>query len=270
MSEEDFESAEESVTVDNDIDCDGLFPGVELFIQQMLLNDAEPNIKTFQLLLPLCKSARDEEVILEMMKGLNVQADAMFLQKLLRRRGMEDLKQAKEFVASLEPFFGDHLTKEQCYKMLIPACKTFTNAMQLMDMFKADGMAFDEEMYGRFLWVAGRIKDFKYMTEILKIMHQEDVKPNLRILNTLDYAAEFDFKEILQKENLEKGEENWAKRMHNEQQGYRGYLTLWKKTMVPEQYELELNTKQIMVSEDLLEVDEEDTDDSDDEKYAHL
>ena len=95
MSEEDFESAEESVTVDNDIDCDGLFPGVELFIQQMLLNDAEPNIKTFQLLLPLCKSARDEEVILEMMKGLNVQADAMFLQKLLRRRGMEDLKQAK-------------------------------------------------------------------------------------------------------------------------------------------------------------------------------
>lgn len=72
------------------------FPGVEKFIQIMALEDVNPDIRTFQMLLHLTSSKSEEEYLMNLMKSCNITPDATFFDSVIKKKALEgDLKQAK-------------------------------------------------------------------------------------------------------------------------------------------------------------------------------
>ena len=72
------------------------FPGVEKFIQIMALEDVNPDIRTFQMLLHLTSSKSEEEYLMNLMKSCNITPDDTFFDSVIKKKALEgDLKQAK-------------------------------------------------------------------------------------------------------------------------------------------------------------------------------
>ncbi|XP_077992546.1 pentatricopeptide repeat-containing protein 1, mitochondrial-like [Glandiceps talaboti] len=207
-----------------------LIGGVCGVIERMKQHNAKPNIKTYTILLdsvPMTLKAEIELMVAMDTEG--VVGDISFYNAIIRRRSKRnDLKSAKMIVPVItsKGLYPDLRT----YVNLACACFRKEDGLQLLREVKAAGLVANVYLYGALINAARRKRDYSYLTEIMKSMKANDVKPNEVIIRQLELAAAFTT-------DIGRGFKRKLEPQYAKIQGFRGYYSEWLEEMETEMEE---------------------------------
>ncbi|XP_022784229.1 pentatricopeptide repeat-containing protein 1, mitochondrial-like isoform X2 [Stylophora pistillata] len=153
---------------DKSVELQDYFPGVEKFIQIMALEDVNPDIRTFQMLLHLTASKSEEGYLMNLMKSCKITPDAIFFHSIIKTKALEgDLKQAKEYMNQLQEKLK-FSPSEASYQALACGCRNQNQGLALLDDMEAEGITAGQSVYGTLIAGAAKLRQFTYLVKLVK------------------------------------------------------------------------------------------------------
>lgn len=225
--------------------------GQEDFLRIMEEYSVKPDIKTFTQMLPLLdESTEAENMLLDKMKSLEINADIDFYNMLIKKRCMrldyecandvmKIIKAESEFRKKRYP----HSKKLRLnvnimtYGVLALTCKTKENAEQLLNNMKEHQLKVNIEILGTLIKHGTFTSNFSYVSYIMDVVQEEGLQVNEMFLRHLENFNEKCLKII------EKGCNNGQSNPQRFQQAYKSFsnkYTNWLK---------ELNVKETLKEE---------------------
>ncbi|XP_075036023.1 pentatricopeptide repeat-containing protein 1, mitochondrial [Mixophyes fleayi] len=205
-----------------------LIGDLEGILQKMKEDKVYPTIKTFTLLAEVMKpDIQAEAILLDIMKGFQIQPDLTFFNTfLLKRSKTMNLKIAMELL----PIMAQRGVAPNIYTFcnLARACRKKEDGLQLLQDMTIAGFHPNNNVYSTLIDVAIKRLDYIYLIDILRDMRNRNVAPNEVVIRQLEFAAQYPpHFDRHQKKNV------FLERID----GFRGYYTRWLEWMDAEETE---------------------------------
>ncbi|XP_070502851.1 pentatricopeptide repeat-containing protein 1, mitochondrial isoform X1 [Chironomus tepperi] len=164
-----------------------LLGGLTGYLDLMKHFEVPPDLKTFTELMDVIPNTREMDIrLLKLIRKAQIQCDVDFFNILIKRRALRnDYIGAREVVddmikrAKLEP---DIVT----YGVLALTCQTRDEAWELINEMRDKGIKMNLPILGGMLKQACYNQQFDYILDILYIIKKFNMKPNDRIMDTVD------------------------------------------------------------------------------------
>lgn len=164
--------------------------GAAGFITRMQNDRVSPNIKTFtQLLEILPPSFEAEKDLILMMDSLGVVGDVDFFNILIKKRNFRnDYESAKEVLQLIQEraLKPDVVT----FGVLALGCTNQKEAKELLQCMEDMKCRPNVEIMGALLKQGHYQKDWFYVLNMLKVMKEQQIKPNIMILKNIEFAID--------------------------------------------------------------------------------
>lgn len=162
-----------------------LLGGVTGFLNEMDRHDAKPDIKTFTQLLEIIPSTiESEKKLLKIIRERGTHCDIDFFNILIKKRALRNDFEGARRVLSMIKTAGlkpDIVT----YGVLSLACETEYDADYLLEEMQKKGIRMNVEILGAMLRKAGHARNFSYISHILKLIEENDLKLNPILLKNV-------------------------------------------------------------------------------------
>ncbi|CAG9807430.1 unnamed protein product [Chironomus riparius] len=164
-----------------------LLGGLTGYLDLMRHFEVPPDLKTFTELMDVIPNTKEMDIrLLKIIRKAQIQCDVDFFNILIKRRALRnDYFGAREVLddmikrAKLEP---DIVT----YGVLALTCQTRDEAWELINEMRDKGIKMNLPILGGMLKQACYNKHFDYIMDILYIIKKFNIKPNDRIMDTVD------------------------------------------------------------------------------------
>jgi len=164
-----------------------LLGGLTGYLDLMKHFQVSPDLKTFTELLDVIPNTKEMDIrLLKNIRKAQIKCDVDFFNILIKRRALRnDYYGAREVVddmirrAKLEP---DIVT----YGVLALTCQTRDEAWELINEMRDKGIKMNLPILGGMLKQACYNKQFDYIMDILYIIKKFNIKPNEKIMDTVD------------------------------------------------------------------------------------
>lgn len=198
-----------------------LLGGLTGYFDLMRHFQVSPDLKTFTELMDVIPNTKEMDIrLLKIIRKAQIQCDVDFFNILIKRRALRnDYIGAREVVddmikrAKLEP---DIVT----YGVLALTCQTRDEAWELINEMRDKGIKMNLPILGGMLKQACYNKQFDYILDILYIIKKFNMKPNDKIMDTVDrfvvscnYLKKKDNKNLPRnfRENVKRFKEDYVK-----------------------------------------------------------
>lgn len=173
----------------------------EGFLNYMKKIKVKPDIKTFTLLLEcLPPNTEAEEQLVTLLENYKVQPDVDFFNMLMKRRNVrQDNFSARKVLLLVNKYAltPDIIT----FGVLALGCHTRNQFSILKNDMKKLGFSQNVEIIGAFLHNASKAMDFQYLQDVLKLMEQQNIKPNEKALRKVEETLELARQNIIDMEH---------------------------------------------------------------------
>lgn len=190
----------EIVNIKTPSDRLSLIGGKEGFLKFMHEAEVKPDIKTFALLLEcLPDNIEEEDKLLSILDQYQMNPTIDFFNVLIKRRNFrKDRTNAQKVLLLINKY---ELTPDiMTFGALALGCPTLQMASTFIDEMKKFGSHPNIEIAGSLARQACQGLDFSYMKYVLELMEEEDIKPDQRLLSTLEKTLSNTRKEIILRE----------------------------------------------------------------------
>ncbi|XP_043097755.1 pentatricopeptide repeat-containing protein 1, mitochondrial [Puntigrus tetrazona] len=168
-----------------------LIGNLEGFLEKMVKDGLEPNIKTVTLLADVMEpDSQSVQSLINVAKNSGVTLDEMFFNIIIRRvakagdldgaKAVKALMVNRGLVANAQTFCGIAL-----------ACRRQKDAVQLLTEMESCGLVPNAHVYSALISQAVKRLDYAYLQELLQHMHKLQVPPNDVIIRQLEFAAQY-------------------------------------------------------------------------------
>lgn len=162
-----------------------LLGGVTGFLNEIDKHKAKPDIKTFTQLLEIIPSTLEsEKKLLRIIRERGIHCDIDFFNNLIKKRALRNDFDGARRVLSMVKTAGlrpDIVT----YGVLALACESEHDADSLLSEMETKGIRMNIEILGAMLRKAGYAKNFSYILHILRLIVENDFKPNPILLKNI-------------------------------------------------------------------------------------
>ncbi|XP_036398412.1 pentatricopeptide repeat-containing protein 1, mitochondrial [Megalops cyprinoides] len=199
-----------------------LIGNMEGFLSKMEADGVKPSVKTLTLLADIIEPGGQSEVSLfSVAEQHKLDLDISFFNTLMRKKAKAgDYDGARALLPVLaKRGLNPNL---HTYCSLAVACKREKDGLQLLSEMKASGITPNAHIYSALISRASKQLDYKYLTEILRSMKQNQVPATEVIIRQLEFAAQYP-------PNFDKykAKNNYLDKID----GFRGYYNHWLKSM---------------------------------------
>lgn len=207
--------------------------GMMGYLSDMEKYNVIPNVETFDQMLSLI-SPEEEQTMLDVMKYKGVKPDIDLLTNLMYKRCKSmDYSTAKEV---LQVIASNKLVPNmRTYSVLAMSCVTLKDGKELLQNIRDAGITPNITVYGAL--VRRSHHNFYYKKILLKEMENEGLKPNTKILQTIEFQLKKARNRILEKEKAKEYNTEEYKRFDANYEDFKKFYQSWLHRMdldVPE------------------------------------
>ncbi|XP_075226023.1 pentatricopeptide repeat-containing protein 1, mitochondrial [Lycorma delicatula] len=220
-----------------------LLGGCEGFLQEMKLNGAEPDIKTFsQLLETIPSTLTAEKSLLNNLSKYNVEPDVDFFNILVKKRSMRcDYTNARDVLKLIQRhrFSPDIVT----FGVMALTCHTIEEATQLKTDIDEAGYRLNNEILGALLRNAVVTWDCKYVIEVMRTVIDECITPCPKFMSYLQqfYSSVNKYKKMNENKSMKElsdTDKTFISKINDEEfiklfNNYCVFFKKWRKKVIP-------------------------------------
>ncbi|XP_063445621.1 pentatricopeptide repeat-containing protein 1, mitochondrial-like [Mytilus trossulus] len=215
--------------------CDrfALVGGMMGYFKDMEKYNVTPNVETFDQMLSLI-SPEEEQTMLDVMKSKGVKPDIDLLTNLMYKRCKSmkytTAKEVLQVIAS-----NKLVPNMRTYSVLAMTCVTLKDGKELLQNIRDAGISPNITVYGAL--IRRSHLNFYYKKVLLKEMEMEGLKPNTKILQTIEIQLKKARNKILEKEKANEFNTAEYKRFDANYEDFKKFYQAWLHRMdldVPE------------------------------------
>ncbi|KAK2714639.1 hypothetical protein QYM36_009011 [Artemia franciscana] len=160
--------------------------GLVGILQDMNLYDAKPNLKTCtELMLSLPDNSAEEELLIEMMKLLDIEIDVDFCNMLIKKRAMSKRHKDADKVIELINELNLRMNNVT-FGVLAFTCISKEKTKEFMKIMKLGGFRLNQVIAGSLINNATFKNDCNFLTYVLDECSRQKLKPDTYILKKLE------------------------------------------------------------------------------------